>query len=66
MGHDGVDALGEFLALLRGGAHLLDGGGHLALKAGLALAGYLARRDRAPAERAHLKYDVAKAADAHG
>ena len=36
----------SFLALLGGSAHLLDGGGHLALKAGLALAFLLQKRLR--------------------
>ena len=38
LAHEGVDALGELLTLLGGGAHLLDGGGHIALKVSLALA----------------------------
>ena len=46
LAHDGVDALGELLALLRGSAHLLDGGGHFALKARLALAFLLHERLR--------------------
>ncbi len=46
LAHDGVDALGELLALLRGNAHLLHGGGHFALEMRLAPAFLLDERPR--------------------